>query len=271
MDNLEQARKELEVGRIMECNNVCGVVDYGNIDDNPGMDVGSCYLLFPFLPLSLRSHLNTYTTPVQSPLLPVPFLPAPLLHALFTGILSGVKHMHSQGWIHGDLKVDNVMIRDGQPVIVDMGSAHRPLTNPVVTRSQASRLADDAASNTTVIIRPPELFEGGLRQGDKFDAAKHDVWSLGCMCYALHFGWSPFEVEYSRDGRGLRYVDCSQLRVLGDGWDRRQNDGKVGEMWERFDREGWREVTKRCLSQKQEDRCGVDGILGDGEVVQNII
>ena len=89
--------------------------------------------------------------------------------------------MHSRGFAHMDLKVDNVMIRDGNAVLVDMGSAARPFAKPTISRSDASRLADQAASNTTVIIRPPELFEGGLRQGDSFDVFKVDVWGLGCM------------------------------------------------------------------------------------------
>mmetsp|Transcript_10010 Transcript_10010/g.20440 ORF Transcript_10010/g.20440 Transcript_10010/m.20440 type:complete len:378 (-) Transcript_10010:11-1144(-) len=263
MSGLEQARKERDVGMLMESPNVCGVIDFGNIQDQDnGMDVGSCYLLFPYLTLSLRDHLNRYTKPAPSPLLPVPNLSSPDIIRIFSGIVAAIQHMHSRGFAHMDVKVDNVMMKDGNAVIVDMGSAMRPLSSSVVSKSGAAKLADQAASNTTVIIRPPELFEGGLRNGDSFDAFKADVWGLGCMLYALNFGWSPFEVEYDRQGRGLRYVECSQLRVLGDSWDKYRGGGEVGERSEIWEREGWREICRKCLKQKQGERCAVDNILG---------
>jgi serine/threonine kinase 16 len=66
--------------------------------------------------------------------------------------------------------------------------------------------------------RPPELFEGGVRAGDAdLDYRKVDVWSLGCTLFAMLYGASPSEAEFSaHDGSGrLKVVDCTQLKVIG--------------------------------------------------------
>lgn len=40
------------------------------------------------------------------------------------------------------------------------------------------------------------------------------VWSLGCTLYAMAFGYSPFEVEFSAVDDKPRVVECSHLRVI---------------------------------------------------------
>ena len=97
MSGVDQARKERDVGMRMESSNVCGVVDFGNIpDQDNGLDVGSCYLLFPYLTLSLRSHLNSHTKPVPSPLLPIPNLPSSEVTQYFSGIVAGIQVRRAQ-------------------------------------------------------------------------------------------------------------------------------------------------------------------------------
>jgi serine/threonine kinase 16 len=54
------------------------------------------------------------------------------------------------------------------------------------------------------------------------DYTEVDVWSLGCTLFAILYGASPFECEFTRNRRGstnkapIRIVDCSQSRVLGN-------------------------------------------------------
>jgi serine/threonine kinase 16 len=50
-------------------------------------------------------------------------------------------------------------------------------------------------------------------QSDASMDARSDVWSLGCLLFAIAFGWSPFECTFT--SQGLKYVDCSYLRVIG--------------------------------------------------------
>ena len=40
------------------------------------------------------------------------------------------------------------------------------------------------------------------------------AWSLGCLLFAMAFGYSPFECEFSDAGKP-RVVECTFLRVIG--------------------------------------------------------
>jgi serine/threonine kinase 16 len=65
-------------------------------------------------------------------------------------------------------------------------------------------------SCSSMPYRAPELFDVHV---PSVVTEATDVWSLGCTLYALAFGFSPFEVEYSSKG-DVRVVDCSHLRVI---------------------------------------------------------
>lgn len=157
---------------------------------------------------------------------------------IFKGILVGVKAMHDVGFAHCDIKLENVMLdktsavsyKDeemgsssntttsssylGTPILMDFGSA-RPLVIKLTNRMTVLKLAEEAAKNSTVCYRAPELFDGGCRHGpDEPDVdGKVDVWSCGCVLYGLMYGTSPFEMEFRQDG-SIRIVECTHLRVL---------------------------------------------------------
>ncbi|CAM9664159.1 unnamed protein product, partial [Choristocarpus tenellus] len=78
-------------------------------------------------------------------------------------------------------------------------------------RTDALSVQDEAAQFCTVSYRAPELFDVG---SDALLDARTDVWSLGCLLFALGFGFSPFECEFGPHGE-VRVVECSFLRVIG--------------------------------------------------------
>ncbi|KAJ2260923.1 Serine/threonine-protein kinase env7 [Coemansia sp. RSA 376] len=79
---------------------------------------------------------------------------------------------HITPYAHRDIKLGNVMLADdGQtPVLMDFGN--------------------DAAENCSMAYRAPELFD--VQTGNEFDE-RTDVWSLGCLLYALAYSHTPFE------------------------------------------------------------------------------
>ncbi|KAI5917624.1 serine/threonine-protein kinase [Camillea tinctor] len=48
--------------------------------------------------------------------------------AFISGLVSAVDHLHSQGLAHNDVSPDNIMVKDGMPVLIDFGSC-RPFGN----------------------------------------------------------------------------------------------------------------------------------------------
>merc|ERR1719198_924884 len=68
--------------------------------------------------------------------------------------------------------------------------------------------------NATLPYRAPELFY--IKNNVIIDD-KVDIWSLGCILYAMAYGYSPFECELNNDNSGtLRVVECTYLRIIGN-------------------------------------------------------
>ncbi|KAI1299935.1 hypothetical protein EDD11_006355 [Mortierella claussenii] len=102
---------------------------------------------------------------------------------------------------HRDIKPANVLIADdGQtPVLMDFGSMARARVK-IQTRQQALYEQDLAAERCSMPYRAPELFD--VKTGSTLDE-KVDIWSLGCMLYAMAYGTSPFETNQINQGGSI--------------------------------------------------------------------
>ncbi|CAF0865524.1 unnamed protein product [Brachionus calyciflorus] len=110
---------------------------------------------------------------------------------LFEGISSGLNYIHELNLAHRDLKPHNVLLSDdGQiPVLTDFGSMTEKVIE--ITNSRKSQEIEDWASqNCSMFYRAPELFTP--KQGEKIDE-KADIWSLGCILYAIMYNKGPFD------------------------------------------------------------------------------
>ncbi|KAJ2841575.1 Serine/threonine-protein kinase env7 [Coemansia brasiliensis] len=113
-----------------------------------------------------------------------------------------IKSTSSQyGLVHGDIKLGNVMLADDgrTPVLMDFGSV-RPAHIKAQTRMQALQIQDDAAQRCTMPYRAPELFD--VQRGAEFDT-RTDVWALGCLLFALAYGFTPFEDPHEGPGASI--------------------------------------------------------------------
>jgi len=178
-----------------------------------------CYLLFPLIQGSLRDDISKRL--VHKKLTP---LKEHELLFLLRGILNGVQALHEVNVVHGDIKPENILLDKnhhdietgyyniGTPLLIDFGSI-RPLTIYPTSRLIVNTIIEEASHNCTLPYRAPELFDCHYGPVEAPIDGKSDVWSCGCVLYAMLYGYSPFEMDFRKDG-SVRVVKCSYLRVL---------------------------------------------------------
>jgi hypothetical protein len=94
-------------------------------------------------------------------------------------VLDGLKLVHEAGFIHRDIKPDNIHIRaDGSPVLLDFGSARHALGH---------------ARTVTILVAPgyapfEQYYSSGEDQGPWTD-----IYSLGATCYRAIAGVPPMD------------------------------------------------------------------------------
>lgn len=118
-------------------------------------------------------------------------------------ILSSQNTTVTKSYIHRDIKPANILFSsEGLPIISDLGSCCKTDLS-VMTRHQLSELQEWVADHCTLPYTAPELLNVTLNSSIN---CKADIWSLGCTCYTMLFGISPFERELQVSGASLRYA-----------------------------------------------------------------
>ncbi len=106
-----------------------------------------------------------------------PFPPEPALRAMLAPLLDGLEKVHVAGFLHRDIKPDNIFIRkDGGPVLIDFGSARQA----VAGASQAL---------TTIVSPGYAPFEQYTTSGEQ--GPWSDIYSLSGVLYFAATGQSP--------------------------------------------------------------------------------
>lgn len=97
---------------------------------------------------------------------------------------------------HRDLKPLNVLLSNDRqtPVLTDFGSMTDRLIKIDDSR-KALEIEDWAAQNCSMFYKAPELFSP--KTGSIIDE-KSDIWSLGCILYALMYNKGPFDYVYEK-------------------------------------------------------------------------
>ena len=111
--------------------------------------------------------------------------------AIFARVVDAVAHVHSHGFVHNDIKADNIlMTMDGEPKLCDFGLA--------------CRIGAPLAGAGTMKYMAPELVSADSKHvGVKADPA-HDVWSLGVLLFAMLTGRLPWKRAVAEDKQFYR-------------------------------------------------------------------
>jgi serine/threonine-protein kinase len=110
-------------------------------------------------------------------------LPLAACLALLAPLVDALEHAHAIGLVHRDLKAENVMLRDGAPILVDFGIAHW----------RAREASGEGATSHSLVGSPcsmaPEQILGGAVD------ARTDVYALGVLLFRLATGALPFRSQ----------------------------------------------------------------------------
>jgi serine/threonine protein kinase len=103
------------------------------------------------------------------------------LPAIIRQAADGLHYLHTQGWLHRDVKPDNFLVNDtGLVKLIDFAIAERPKSG------WAKLLSGRAKIQGTRSYMSPEQI-----RGERLDV-RSDVYSFGCMLYELFSGRPPF-------------------------------------------------------------------------------
>ena len=157
-------RHEYEVAKDMNHPNIIRIYDFETHQ-------GSAFLV-----LELYSALNLKQVLREGPE-PIAYLADKIIEQ----ILKGLHYFHEKGWVHCDIKPDNLLVDDdGNVKLIDFTISQKP------KRSLLSFLGFKKPVKGTRSYMSPEQIRGELLDG------RSDVYSLGCVIFELLAGRPPF-------------------------------------------------------------------------------
>ncbi|CAK9005272.1 unnamed protein product [Durusdinium trenchii] len=122
----------------------------------------SVHLILEFMPFDLSQYMRR--------VLKGPFAD---LKPAFRQILLGLGHCHRQGYLHRDLKPQNILVDGGTLKLADFGLASRRYLWPFRCQKPLTKFV------VTVWYRAPELIL--MDSGQCMYGQGVDIWSLGCI------------------------------------------------------------------------------------------
>ncbi|KAJ7449253.1 kinase-like domain-containing protein, partial [Mycena latifolia] len=146
--------------------------------------------------------------------------PATDLNIFLLEIAQGLRYLHSQCVVHGDLRGGNILVDDdGHPRLADFGLA-----------SYANATVKSSARSGSLRWMAPELLDPGCLQIESFRRTfATDVYAFACVCYELYHGNHPFseipvdsvvmfEVIARRRPRRLTSIPPQMWELIGACW-----------------------------------------------------
>ncbi|MET8752028.1 serine/threonine-protein kinase [Streptomyces sp. NPDC004667] len=168
----ESARREVELARRAGHPRLIRLLDSFVLSEpgHPYLD-GAIVLVMERAERSLRDRLAAPVTVAEGA-------------RLITGICEGLAHLHRSGWVHGDLKPDNVLLMpDGSVKLADFGLATE-LTGTHGTHGYAPPMG-------TLDYLPPERRRAPLGEHGVQVRPSADVWALGIVIHEVFAGGAP--------------------------------------------------------------------------------
>ena len=163
---IERFLNEARTASHLEHPNIVTIHDVGQVQD-------TCYIVMEYLPDSLISRMKSSPGHKLNPT---------EVFRIIKRIAMALDYAHREGFIHRDIKPDNILFRkDNTPVLVDFGIA---------------RAVESSAQLTTdgMIIGTPHYMSPEQCQGEKIDG-QSDLYNLGIVFYEMLTGDIPYRAD----------------------------------------------------------------------------
>jgi FixJ family two-component response regulator len=159
------------------------LVDSGEVED-------TSFYVMPFAEGgSLRQWIDRNRTPS---------MPSALLIVCQVG--AALDYAHGQGFVHRDVKPENILFTDGLPVVADFGIA-RAIT----------MAAGDALTEVGVTVGTPEYMSPEQVAGDQLLEGRSDEYSLAVLLFEMLTGAPPFAGVSARAVMGRHLNEAPPL------------------------------------------------------------
>ncbi|KAG6907967.1 hypothetical protein DXG01_006692 [Tephrocybe rancida] len=159
--------------------------------------------------------------------------------SLISGIAAGMKYLHDNGVVHGDLKCANILVTDSeQACLADFGFSY--VTDASGLKGRA--LSSNHYMGGTTGFESPELVASEKDASSYRRTEASDVFAFGMVCYEIFVNKPPFgKVTRLIARKKIRNGQHPERPVDG----RHLEQGLTNEIWE---------MMKRCWAYKPDDR-----------------
>lgn len=180
---LRRFQLEIDILRQMNHPNIVNIIEYGMTE----LDIP--YIVMPYVP-------GTTLCDCIDELDDISFID------IMLSIAETLVHVHCQNLVHRDIKPGNIIISNGQPVLLDFGVALAKNMEDIQSDEKLdldsllqNKLADLDASITheNVIVGTPNyMAPEAFMNSHKVDY-RADIYSLGCILYRYVYKEAPYE------------------------------------------------------------------------------
>ncbi len=180
-------------------------------------------------------HVNKHRSMDLFELLETKRLTEDQVRYIFKQLVQVVSYLYNEhGLVHGDLKDENILVDANLTIkLIDFGGAVKVRSVGTSTTGSDLLLSATRHFHGTLEFAPPEIL-----RGDRYDAHKSDVWSLGVLLYSIMYGKLPFpdlesvlRMEFKRRPEHPLMMDLISHCLVKDAKDRFVFDEILAHPW----------------------------------------